>query len=73
MKTTKKETKEPKKTISEPNDSKGKTLVVVESPSKAKTINKYLGQRYIVEASVDIKICPHINLALISIIISLEI
>jgi len=52
VKTTKKETKEPKKTISEPNDSKGKTLVVVESPSKAKTINKYLGQRYIVEASV---------------------
>ncbi len=29
-----------------------KTLVVVESPSKAKTINKYLGNKYIVEASV---------------------
>jgi DNA topoisomerase-1 len=29
-----------------------KTLVVVESPSKAKTINKYLGHKYIVEASV---------------------
>jgi DNA topoisomerase-1 len=29
-----------------------KTLVVVESPSKAKTINKYLGTKYIVEASV---------------------
>ena len=29
-----------------------KTLVVVESPSKAKTINKYLGKDYIVEASV---------------------
>jgi DNA topoisomerase-1 len=29
-----------------------KTLVVVESPAKAKTINKYLGKDYIVEASV---------------------
>lgn len=29
-----------------------KTLVVVESPAKAKTINKYLGSSYIVEASV---------------------
>jgi DNA topoisomerase-1 len=29
-----------------------KTLVVVESPAKAKTINKYLGSKYIVEASV---------------------
>ncbi len=29
-----------------------KKLVVVESPSKAKTINKYLGKDYIVEASV---------------------
>lgn len=29
-----------------------KTLVVVESPAKAKTINKYLGSRYIVKASV---------------------
>ena len=30
----------------------GKSLIVVESPSKAKTINKYLGKEYIVEASV---------------------
>jgi DNA topoisomerase-1 len=30
----------------------GKTLVVVESPAKAKTINKYLGKDYIVESSV---------------------
>ena len=30
----------------------GKTLVVVESPAKAKTINKYLGKNYVVEASV---------------------
>jgi len=30
----------------------GKVLVVVESPSKAKTINKYLGKNFVVEASV---------------------
>jgi DNA topoisomerase I len=30
----------------------GKSLVIVESPSKAKTINKYLGKDYIVEATV---------------------
>ena len=29
-----------------------KSLVIVESPSKAKTINKYLGKDYIVEATV---------------------
>ncbi len=29
-----------------------KNLVIVESPSKAKTINKYLGKNYIVEATV---------------------
>lgn len=31
---------------------KGKSLVIVESPAKAKTINKYLGDEYVVLASV---------------------
>jgi len=33
-------------------DAEGKHLVIVESPSKAKTINKYLGRDYLVLASV---------------------
>ena len=33
-------------------DAKGKSLVIVESPSKAKTINKYLGSGYVVLASI---------------------
>ena len=33
-------------------DAKGKHLVIVESPSKAKTINRYLGNEYLVLASV---------------------
>jgi DNA topoisomerase-1 len=31
---------------------KPSTLVIVESPSKAKTINKYLGEDYIISSSV---------------------
>ena len=31
---------------------KGKSLVIVESPAKAKTINKYLGKDYVVKASM---------------------
>jgi len=30
----------------------GKTLIIVESPSKAKTINKYLGKKYIISSSM---------------------
>jgi len=33
-------------------DSKGKKLVIVESPGKVKTISKYLGTDYIIKASV---------------------
>ena len=34
------------------SSAKDKTLIVVESPSKARTINKYLGKDYMVFASV---------------------
>ena len=30
----------------------GRSLVIVESPAKAKTINKYLGSEYVVRSSV---------------------
>ncbi|MDO4896379.1 MAG: type I DNA topoisomerase [Moraxella sp.] len=40
-----------KKTNTAPS-AKGKSLVIVESPAKAKTINKYLGSGYIVRSSV---------------------
>jgi DNA topoisomerase-1 len=33
-------------------DPNGRSLIIVESPAKAKTINKYLGSDYVVEASV---------------------
>jgi len=42
-----------------------KTLVIVESPAKAKTINKYLGPEYIVEASIGhVKDLPREGLAI---------
>ena len=41
-----------KKKAAQPVNVNGKALIVVESPSKAKTINKYLGHDYVVEASV---------------------
>ena len=34
------------------NSTKGKSLVIVESPAKAKTINKYLGNDFIVRSSI---------------------
>ncbi len=44
---------------------KGKTLVIVESPAKAKTINKYLGSTYVVKSSVGhIKDLPSYNLGI---------
>ena len=40
-------------------------LVIVESPAKAKTIGKYLGDDYEVTASMGISaICPHLSWAL---------
>ncbi len=42
-----------RKRVGLPDDvPQGAKLIVVESPSKAKTINKYLGNEYVVEASV---------------------
>ncbi len=41
-----------KKTTIKESSGAGKSLVVVESPAKAKTINKYLGKDFIVKASM---------------------
>jgi DNA topoisomerase I len=40
------------KSVSEAAAPEGKALVIVESPAKAKTINRYLGSEYIVKASM---------------------
>ncbi len=49
----KKPTKKSAKSKPKPrNTLANKTLVIVESPAKAKTINKYLGKDYIIEASL---------------------
>jgi DNA topoisomerase I len=40
------------KSAGTPTKSDGRDLVVVESPAKAKTINKYLGNKYVVRASM---------------------
>ena len=47
----KKLAKAAKKAVSKAKNS-GKNLVIVESPAKAKTINKYLGNTYVVKASM---------------------
>jgi DNA topoisomerase-1 len=46
-----KKTAQKKRSSPEP-DAEGKQLVIVESPAKAKTLNKYLGSSYVVMASV---------------------
>ena len=52
-KTTKKTTKRSSSRRGpDPKQAEGKHLVIVESPTKAKTINKYLGKDYFVMASV---------------------
>jgi len=47
-----KKTKNSKKFFNAESNTTGKQLVIVESPAKARTINKYLGKEYVVMASV---------------------
>jgi DNA topoisomerase-1 len=47
-----KKVKSTKKRASQAPDTSGKQLVIVESPAKAQTLNKYLGTDYVVMASV---------------------
>jgi len=47
-----KRTTSTKKRRAQPPDTSGKQLVIVESPAKAQTLNKYLGPDYVVMASV---------------------
>jgi len=47
-----KKPKKTKKRVAQAPDPSGKQLVIVESPAKAKTLNKYLGPDYVVMASV---------------------
>ncbi len=42
----------PKATAPKEKEPQGKALVVVESPAKARTINKYLGRNFVVKASL---------------------
>lgn len=51
-KTTKKKPAKKKKAKKRKGPPRGKPLVIVESPAKAKTINRYLGGGYVVKASV---------------------
>ena len=41
-----------KKTASKKTSAAGKTLVIVESPHKAETIQKFLGSKYMVTATI---------------------
>ena len=51
-KTTKKTLKKPAKKKNAVPDATGKHLVIVESPAKARTINRYIGEDYAVTSSV---------------------